>query len=74
MDYFLSELNFIFLILPLLFWGVILRKAGYCWAWVIPCIIPLFMVVLIWVLAYANWGNKVETSVKDEIKKAFKIK
>lgn len=48
---------FIILLLALILgcWWLILDKIGYSKLWLIPCIIPLFAIIMLWVLAFKKW-------------------
>ncbi len=47
-------------------WGIILKKIGYTWLWVIPCIIPLVMIPAVWVLAFKEWPKFKKPSKKSK--------
>lgn len=51
------ELLILFTIIPVFFLWRIMSKAGYAGAWALLGLFPLFTVVLLGFLAFAEWPN-----------------
>lgn len=48
-------LIFFIIIIPILIFGPIAKKAGYSRWWVLTMFVPIVNLIMIWVFAFAKW-------------------